>query len=215
MILSFETAEVPNLLVSLDTVSWYQVVGGAGIIVRTGYKVNFKVNTDRICRLTIHSENKNYAIISAYAPTLPVCEKKPEERKKFYKDLDCVINEISKRTIIFIAGDFNAQTGSAHETHPHIVGKHGKGILNSNGKHLIDMANRHKLVLTNTTFEHKMAHRTTWQTPHRNNKQIRNQIDYILVKEEHKNFITNSRSYGGTTTSSDHNIVIANTNIKL
>ena len=63
-----------------------------------------------------------------------------------------------------------------------------------------------------------MAHRTTWtspkqpKTPRRN--LYRNQIDCILIMRQHLSLATYARSYGGTTTTSEHQIVKANFNIK-
>jgi hypothetical protein len=76
------------------------------------------------------------------------------------------------------------------------------------------------MYLTNTTFQHKAAHRTTWTAPDRlqvhmghdgkpRRNPYRNQIDYIITKTEHQRFVENSRSYGGTETSTDHKLVKA------
>ena len=64
-----------------------------------------------------------------------------------------------------------------------------------------------------------MCHRTTWTAPQRikqhnykgelRRQPYRNQIDYILTKNNHKILVEDSRSYGGTETSSDHKMVIA------
>ena len=76
------------------------------------------------------------------------------------------------------------------------------------------------LVLTNTLFPHKLAHRKTWTSsglvnPHltydgstRRNP-YRNQIDCIIIKNMHKVFIKNSRSYGGISIQTDHKLVKA------
>ena len=186
--------------------------GGVGIIVRKGIKVEFQEFTDRICAITTHLDERKLMLINAYAPTLPKSENNPEIREKFYKDLDSIINTVSKRTILLIAGDFNAKTGSGWKTHPENIGYFGKGLVNSNGEHLLDLANRQNLVLTNTIFDHKKAHRTTWEAPERTfenrTNPIRNQIDYILARKEHRIFIQDSRSYSGTETFSDHRMVI-------
>ena len=42
----------------------------------------------------------------------------------------------------------------------------------------------------------------------------RNQIDYILTRRKHMCFVEDSRSYGGTTTSSDHKMVISKLKLK-
>ena len=104
------------------------------------------------------------------------------------------------------------------------MGAYGKGETNSNGEFLLDLARKQELVLSNTLFCHKMAHRTTWVCPQRTNEHkdkngqirrnpYRNQIDYVLIKNEHRQLIQNSRSYSGINTNTDHRLVI--TTIKL
>ena len=88
--------------------------------------------------------------------------------------------------IKIIAGDFDAKTGTGQKKYPRSIGKHGKGIMNSNGEHLLELCNRQNLILTNTTFNHKKAHRITWVGPEKesdNRKNpIRNQIDNIIMR---------------------------------
>ena len=95
----------------------------------------------------------------------------------------------------------------------------GKGQVNNNGEHLLETARKNQLCLTNTLFYHKMAHRTTWVCPeckqeHRDRYgNIRrnpycNQIDYILLKTQHRNMLQKSRSYIGMNTSTDHRLVV-------
>ena len=70
---------------------------------------------------------------------------------------------------------------------------------------------------------HKLSHRTTWTAPMRqfNTKDgsvrrnpIRNMIDYIITRKNIKHCVTNSRSYGGIETDSDHKLVMADINIR-
>ena len=90
------------------------------------------------------------------------------------------------------------------------------GIMNNSGKRLLETCKEHKLILTNTIFNHKKCHRTTWEAPFRNfttkkgeerKNPVRNQIDYVITLIEHKKFVTNSRSYGGIYTDTDHKLV--------
>ena len=69
--------------------------------------------------------------------------------------------------MLIIAGDFNAKTGSGNKDYPEVVGNFGKGEINSNGKHLVEMSMRNELILTNTQFYHKVSHRSTWVCPER------------------------------------------------
>ena len=131
-----------------------------------------------------------------------------------------MLESVNKRHVLILAGDFNAKTGSGHEKYPRNIGKFGKGNVNENGEHLLQLAARQDLVLTNTLFDHKQAHRTTWTCPERKvcdkngsvrRNPYRNQIDYIIVRTNFRSQINNSRSYGGHITKSDHKLVICET----
>ena len=98
------------------------------------------------------------------------------------------------------------------------MGKYGKGIINSSGKRLLETCKTNELILTNTLFQHKKSHRTTWTAPFRNfitrtgeerRNPVRNQIDYIITRKLHRGFVTDSRSYGGIRTNTDHKLVKA------
>ena len=165
---------------------------------------------DRTCFMRTQLDNKKLTFISAYAPTLITSTKDPKQREDFYDDLNSFIEKEKTGTLLFIGGDFNAKTGTSNSIHPEVVGKFGKGLTNENGEHLIDMCASNKLLLTNTIFQHKMAHRTTWESPgiHENRRNpYRNQIDYVIVRQQHKLLIKNSRSYSGTNTFTDHRLV--------
>ena len=43
-----------------------------------------------------------------------------------------------------------------------------KGKINSNGLELLELSNRNNLTLTNTLFQHRLSHTTTWEAPFRN-----------------------------------------------
>ena len=127
-------------------------------------------------------------------------EKTPSIRQDFYDKLDNLLQNIPNRAVLYLAGDFNAKTGSGHTIHPAIVGKYGRGQTNSNGELLLDIAQKYNLTIANTLFKHKVAHITTWtcnakQTfPGEKNNIIRNQIDYILIRQHHKLHILDCRA---------------------
>ena len=98
------------------------------------------------------------------------------------------------------------------------MGKFGKGKLSDNGYELLDMCARNDLILTNTKFNHKLAHRTTWQAPERESAMhhdgnpkrnpTRNQIDYVIVRKVNIKQVKDSRSHSSMITKTDHRIVI-------
>ena len=72
-------------------------------------------------------------------------------------------------------------------------------------------------------FMHRLSHRTTWTAPMRQfttkdgtkrRNTIRNMINYIITRKNIKHCITNSRTYGGIDTDSDHKMVMAEVNIR-
>ena len=59
------------------------------------------------------------------------------------------------------------------------------------------------------------VHRELWiQRSELRNNQNRNQIDKIIVKNKHRNLLTNLGSYSGITTYTDHRLVKANLKMK-
>ena len=203
---------------------------GVGIIVNKNAfdSPQFQHISARICtmkaQMHTHGDGctRNLLFISAYAPNLARSKSNPDTREDFYNQLDKVIRENANRNVLVIGGDFNAKTGSAWREYPKNIGPYGKGEINDN---LLDTARKNELLLTNTTFYHQMAHRTTLVCPKRINKHrdkdgnewrnpYRNQIDYILIHNRYKQLVTKARSYSGMNTSTDHRLVIASVNLQ-
>ena len=139
--------------------------------------------------------------------TLEIAEQNPELREEFYNTLEGFVSDIPSRHEVILAGDFNAKTGSAYVDFSTVMGKFGKGEANNSGIRLLETYQKLDLYLTNTTFNHKLCHRTTWTAPYREftthsgekrRNPIRNQIDYIITRNRSKRFVKNARSYGGT-----------------
>ena len=79
-----------------------KINGGVGIIVRSELEADFKPVTERVCMITTCIDDRKHTIISAYAPTFS--EKNPQIREDFYSDLDSIVESVSKRNILTIAG---------------------------------------------------------------------------------------------------------------
>ena len=177
----------------------------------------FKWISDRIRTANCKVDRKHHLrIIVAYAPILIGSEK---NSKYFYRNLDQITSKHNKdKHLLLVLGDFNAKTGSGHGLYPENISKYGKGHINSNGQHLLDYAKENRLVLINTLFLHKLAHRTTWTSLEHTDQHLhedgtvrknpyRNQIDYIVTKLLHRRLVQNSRSYGGISTLTDPKLV--------
>ena len=86
-------------------------------------------------------------VIQAYAPTSNTEE---AEVKRFYEDLQDLLELTPQKYILFIIGDWNAKVGS-QET-PGVTGKFGLGIQNEAGQRLIEFCQENALVIANTVF---------------------------------------------------------------
>ena len=181
---------------------------GVGIIVDSNRKALFKRISDRICFVKLI--DCNVVVICAYSPTNQNTKENPENTQNFYSALNDTLNSFSSSTQVFIAADFNSQIGTHHKDYPELIGRYYKGNkVDKNSEFLINFLLQNQLVVTNTKFKHKLAHITTWEC---NNKYrynpVRNQIDFVLCKSRTFSSVTNSRSYNGPKTSSDHRLVI-------
>ena len=154
-----------------------------GIIIRNDLKPSFQRITGRICTAEIQLKHCKLYFISVYAHKSKKAEKNPELRDEFYEILEGLISSIPNRDEILLAGDFNAKTGSGYEEFSENMDKFGKGELNNSGRYLLEMCRKTNMYLTNTTFNHKLCHRTTWTARFRKFKTWRG--------EERKNPVRN------------------------
>ena len=140
---------------------------GVGIIVKNKYSAKFVVISERVCKITVESPKFKTTVISAYAPTLTKSHKQPKLADNFYSDLQLALDQTPKYNHIFIGLDANAQLGKNHHF-PNQVGPFGHGYLNSNGERLGYYLTNNRFIATNTFFQHKVKHRTTWTHPNSN-----------------------------------------------
>ena len=90
----------------------------------------------------------NIPVIQVYAPTSNTEE---AEVKRFYEDLQDLLELTPKKRCPFIIGGWNAKVGS-QET-PGVTGKFGLGIRNEAGQRLIEFCQETTLVIANTLFQ--------------------------------------------------------------
>ena len=120
-----------------------------------------------------YSKYIKLTIVHTYAPTL---DAEDEDKELFYEQLLSTVEKVNKHDLLLITGDMNAKVGSCNHIRESVKGKHGTGILNSNGERLIDFCEKNNLVITVTIFPHKDIHKNTWTSP---DGKTHNQIDHI------------------------------------
>ena len=102
--------------------------------------------------ISVHFQGKplNIRVIQVYAPTSNAEE---AEVKRFYEDLQDLLQLTPQKDVLFIIRDWNAKVGS-QET-PGVTDKFGLGMQNEAGQRLTEFCQENTLVL------HKQALPTT------------------------------------------------------
>ena len=112
--------------------------------------------------ISVCFQGKSFSImvIQVYALTSNAEE---AEVKRFYEDLQGLLELTPQKDVLFIIGDWNAKAGS-QET-PGVTGKFGLGVQNEAGQRLIEFCQENTLVITNTLFQQHKRRLYTWTSP--------------------------------------------------
>ena len=130
-------------------------------------------------------EDRNVVtIINVYAPTSELVKKDRKELEELYGQVEKLLADHRKNSLVIVAGDFNAKIGKRDSDNvEECIGRYTNGKRNKSGQELIDFCSTNDLFITNSAFEHSARHITTWHCQREiDNKivHIYNQIDYIL-----------------------------------
>ena len=118
------------------------------------------LKNDRMISVCFQRKPFNITVIQAYAPMNNTEE---AEVEWFYEDLQDLLEQIPKKDVLFIIGDWNAKVGS-QET-PGVTGKFGLGIRNQAGQRLTEFCQENALVIANTLFQQHKRRLYTWTSP--------------------------------------------------
>ena len=82
--------------------------------------------------------------------TLKISEDNPKNREEFNETIKDLVSQVPKRNAVFLAGNFNAKTGSGWNIFKENIGKYGKGLMNSSGRRLLELCKAQNLCIMNT-----------------------------------------------------------------
>ena len=102
----------------------------------------------------------NITVNRLYAPTSNAEE---AEVKRFYEDLQDLLEVTPPKDVLFIIGNWNAKVGS-QET-PGVTGKLTLGLQNEAGRRLTEFCQENALVIANTLFQQQKRRLYTWTSP--------------------------------------------------
>jgi len=163
---------------------------------------------DRVMTIRIKGHPMNITFLQAYAPT---ADAEDEVVDDFYNKVQEALDQIHRKDIVIIMGDWNAKIGGNIPRNKYI-GNHGIGIRNERGDRLAEFCMTNDLVLTNTTFKHHPRRLYTWSSP---GDRTRNQIDYIMVPKRWQSSIQNVKTRPGADCGSDHQMLYCKMKLKM
>jgi exonuclease III len=138
--------------------------------------------SERILRVRIHCSPINITLIAVYAPVNPSNRSMNDNSDTFYADLQETVDRMQKGDMLLIVGDLNARLGEQeHLTAPQCVGSFTTDMQNANGVKLLDFCMMNDLLVTNTFFQHKTIHQTSWMHP---GKKSWHMLDYTIVSRK-------------------------------
>ena len=149
----------------------------------------------------------NITVIQVYALTSNAEE---AEDEWLYKDLQDLLELISKKDVLFIIGDWNAKVRS--QEIPRVTGKFGLGVQNQASQSLTEFSQENALVIANTLFQQHKRRLYTWTSP---DGQYLNQTDYILCSQRWRSSIQSAKTRPGADCGSDHELFIVKFRLKL
>ena len=132
-----------------------------------------------------------------------------EDMADFYRQLQSVIDTVHNTDMLIIMGDFNAKVGEYPEEG--IMGRHRLGDRNEAGENLIEFCATNSLWVGNTWFELPKRRKYTWTSP---NGEHRNQIDYIICRQQWRTSIRSVNTRPGADCGSDHELLLATLRMK-
>ena len=153
--------------------------------------------------------NRYLSIIGVYAPTL-VAEEFTKDN--FYNELEDTIRAVPRADKLVILGDFNARVGTSHQLWEGVLGTHGVGKCNSNGLRLLSLCAEHGLAITNTMFQLRAMHKTTWMHPRSKQWHL---LDYVLVRQCDLVDVMITRVMRGADCGTDHRMVRSKLKLQL
>ena len=185
---------------------------GVGFMIRNNIAAKLEIlptgHSDRIISMRLPLRKEQYVtLFSVYAPTL---QADPADKEKFYTDLRNLVRNTPAGDKVVVLGDFNARVGRDSVAWKGVLGKHGVGNCNDNGRLLLEFCTELQLTITNTLFQQKDSLKTTWMHPRSKHWHL---IDFILVRQRDHRDVHHTRVMPSAECHTDHRLVRCKLNL--
>ena len=98
-------------------------------------------HSDRLMSLRLPIQDNNFAtVLSVHAPIL---QAETGVKEAFYRDLHNLLQQVDSKDKLFILEDFNARVGRDFELWKGVLGRHGIGNCNDDGRLLLEFCSGH------------------------------------------------------------------------
>ncbi|KAI5099189.1 hypothetical protein C0J45_11328 [Silurus meridionalis] len=172
---------------------------GVGVILKEEYSKSV-VEVKRVMNVKLKVEAMMINVISAYAPQVG-CEM--EEKKKFWSELDEVVEGVPRKERLVIGADFNGHVGEGNRGDEEVMGRYGFKERNLEGQMVVDFAKRMEMAVVNTYFKKKEDHRVTYKSGGRFT-----QVDYGLCRRCNLKEIGDCKVLAGDSVARQHRMVV-------
>ena len=178
---------------------------GVGIAIReelVKFVMGVRFVNGRLMWISVKLAGGVYRLVSVYSP----CEgSSAGDLDAFYEQLGDVVSRKGNECLVLL-GDFNARIGNGKSDsgYERVMGRFGEDALNGNGKRLLDFCDFNGLAITNSFCKHKWIHRYTYVNDGLGHKSI---IDYVIIEQDSRKVVRDTRVYRGFTFGSDHHFL--------
>lgn len=204
--------QIGDYRVYLSGVSKGKANWGVGLMVSRDlepYISSVRFVNERVMWVDFDIPSQNIRCGSIYSP----CEgAENRDLDKFYNDLTDVVCRVRNDQKIIMLGDFNARIGNRNRIFGKVAGKFGENMdPNRNGVRILDFCQATGLAITNSFFKHRRIHQVTWEDITQNRKST---IDYVIVDQDIRKFVRDTRVYRSFEIGSDHHLLGSQISIK-
>jgi len=112
--------------------------------------------------------------------------------EQFYADLETTLDDIPKKDVGIIAGDWNAKLRNNKNGWERVTGKFGYENKKDRKERLLEFALEHNMMICNTKFQQKDCRKYTWRS---NDGKTRNMIDMILIRRKWATSVQQCRNF--------------------
>jgi hypothetical protein len=150
--------------------------------------------SERIVKVRLNCLPVNITVIAIYSPVNPINKEMANASEKFYNDLQDTINKVSTEDMLLVMGDFNARLGGNQQQQilNYVIGPFTVDKENENGTRLTEFCSINNIIVSNTFFQHKLVHQTSWMHP---GTKVWHMLDYTLVNKKFRSSVENVRMF--------------------